>query len=206
MITWLFYTGDWVLPFAGFFVGIATNWIALKIIFEPVEETKICCGLCLPFQGLFLRRQKEVSTIFARVNCKQILTTEKMWTAILEGPRKEEFFKLLHAHTLIFVENLAGALKPIVVAAVGAEQFKKMKEEIADRTMEELPSVIHYSYDYSTEALDMEATICEKMNGLTSAEFEGVLHPAFQEDELKLIMVGGFLGLMVGVVQLFALF
>ena len=29
-------------------------------------------------------------------------------------------------------------------------------------------------------------------------EFEGVLHPVFQEDELTLILVGAFLGLVAG--------
>ena len=140
------------------------------------------------------------------MNTQQILTTENMWTAILTGPKKENFYDLLRAHTLIFTENLAGGLKPLVVAGVGAEKFAKMKEEIAKRTMDELPAVIHYSYEYTTEALDMERTICKAMKGLSSADFEGVLHPVFQEDEAKLIVVGGVLGLGVGVVQLFCLF
>ena len=205
-VIWAFYTGSWLLPFCGFMVGIATNWIALKIIFEPVKPTKLFFGLCFEFQGMFLKRQDFVSDVFANVNCTKVLTTEAMWNAILTGPRKANFFKLLKAHTLIFTENLAGGLKPVVVAAIGAEGFKDMKEEIAARTMETLPTVIHYSYDYSTEALDMERTIAKAMKGLSSAEFERVLHPVFEEDEAKLIFVGGVLGLTVGVAQLFFLF
>lgn len=44
------------------------------------------------------------------------------------------------------------------------------------------------------------------MQGLTPLEFEGVLHPVFEEDELKLILVGGTLGAAVGVFQLLVLF
>ena len=36
------------------------------------------------------------------------------------------------------------------------------------------------------------------MQGLSGEEFEGVLHPVFQEDELTLILVGAFLGLVAG--------
>ena len=36
---------------------------------------------------------------------------------------------------------------------------------------------------------------------LPSAEFEGVLHPVFEEDEWKLIAVGGLLGMWVGIFQ-----
>ena len=40
------------------------------------------------------------------------------------------------------------------------------------------------------------------MEVLPSAEFEGVLHPVFKEDEIKLIVVGGVLGMGVGFLQL----
>ena len=46
MVIYYFYDADWVLPAFGFIVGIATNFIALKIIFEPVDPVKLCCGLC----------------------------------------------------------------------------------------------------------------------------------------------------------------
>jgi uncharacterized membrane protein YheB (UPF0754 family) len=59
------------------------------------------------------------------------------------------------------------------------------------------------SYDYTTEALDLENTIRTTMQKLSPEEFEGVLHPAFEEDEMTLIMVGGFLGMMVGIIQIF---
>ena len=69
-----------------------------------------------------------------------------------------------------------------------------------------LPLHIAYSYDYTTEALNLEDTLCKAMQGLTSAEFEGVLHPVFEEDELKLILVGAVLGLAVGIFQLVVMF
>ena len=46
----------------------------------------------------------------------------------------------------------------------------------------------------------------QAMQGLSPLEFEGVLHPVFEEDELKLILVGGTLGAAVGVFQLLVLF
>ena len=53
-------------------------------------------------------------------------------------------------------------------------------------------------YAYSDQALDLETTLREKMQQLSGEEFEGVLHPVFQEDELTLILVGAFLGLLAG--------
>lgn len=57
MFVWLLYDKPWTLPAGGAVVGYITNWVALKLIFEPVDPVKIG-----PFvlQGLFLKRQNEV--------------------------------------------------------------------------------------------------------------------------------------------------
>jgi hypothetical protein len=47
----------------------------------------------------------------------------------------------------------------------------------------------------------VEKTIVDAMLALTPVEFEGVLRPAFQQDEWKLILVGGILGAIVGELQ-----
>jgi uncharacterized membrane protein YheB (UPF0754 family) len=203
MTIFFFYTGSWILPVAGFLVGWTTNWLALKVIFRPLKPIKIGCWT---IQGIFLKRQKEVSETFARVNCVEILHTQAVWEAILTGPLHKNFFAMLRAHSIVFTEKMIGGLKPFAVAAMGGEQFAKMKEDIATKISEKLPTIIDQSYEYMTEALDMETTIREKMKELSSEEFEGVLHPAFEEDEILLILIGGVLGLVVGVLQLFALF
>eukprot|EP00537_Pseudo-nitzschia_pungens_P012690 CAMPEP_0172394238 /NCGR_PEP_ID=MMETSP1061-20121228/14173_1 /TAXON_ID=37318 /ORGANISM="Pseudo-nitzschia pungens, Strain cf. pungens" /LENGTH=108 /DNA_ID=CAMNT_0013125549 /DNA_START=72 /DNA_END=398 /DNA_ORIENTATION=+ len=50
--------------------------------------------------------------------------------------------------------------------------------------------------------MDMETAIREKMTELPPQDFEGVLHPAFEEDEIQLILLGGFLGALAGALQL----
>jgi hypothetical protein len=80
MIVALFYDNPWSLSIGGAIVGFATNWLALKWIFEPVNPTKIGPFI---FQGLFLKRQKVsysyrkkllINPLFARV---KILTLHK---------------------------------------------------------------------------------------------------------------------------------
>mmetsp|Transcript_15232 Transcript_15232/g.30763 ORF Transcript_15232/g.30763 Transcript_15232/m.30763 type:complete len:408 (+) Transcript_15232:465-1688(+) len=203
MLIWFFYTGAWILPVAGFLVGWCTNWLALKVIFRPLYPVRVGCWT---IQGLFLIRQMEVSETFARVNCVEILHAEAVWESILTGPLRKNFFAMLRAHSIVFTERLIGGLKPVAVASMGGQRFAEMKEDIATKICEKLPTIIDQSYEYMTEALDMENTIREKMKALTPEEFEGVLHPAFEEDEITLIAVGAILGLIVGVLQLFTLF
>lgn len=164
------YDASWILPLFGFLVGWATNWLALKVIFRPLEPRKIG-----PFtiHGIFLKRQTEVSETFARVNCVEILHTKAIWETILGGPLSPNFFAMLRAHSIVFTEKLVGGLKPLAVTAMGSDKFAEMKEEIASEIAERLPAIMPYSYQYTTDALDMETTIRERMQKLSYEEFEG---------------------------------
>jgi uncharacterized membrane protein YheB (UPF0754 family) len=113
---------------------------------------------------------------------------------------------MLRAHTLVFIEKMVVEIEPLALAAMGGEKFNQMKEDIAQKVIEKIPDVIDSSYAYTQEALDMENTIREKMKDLPPEEFEGVLHPAFEEDEIQLIILGGILGAIVGAIQIFTLF
>jgi uncharacterized membrane protein YheB (UPF0754 family) len=203
MVIWFFYDAAWTMPVAGFIVGWATNWMALKVIFKPVLPQTFC-GLTI--HGIFMKRQVEVSEIFARVICVEVLHVKAIWTSIFTGRLSKNFFAMLRAHTLVFTEKLVVEIEPLAVAAMGADAFLQMKEDIARKVMEKLPDVIDSSYEYTQEAMDMETTIREKMQVLPPDEFEGVLHPAFEEDEIQLIILGGVLGAIVGVLQIFTVF
>lgn len=193
----------WVLPVAGFIVGWFTNFIALKVIFQPLEPKKLCG---YTFHGIFLKRQQEVSEIYARVVCTEILHVKAIFDDIFSGPLSGNFYAMLRAHTLVFTDKMTAELKPLAIAAMGAEKFAAMKEAIAQKVLDEIPNIIDQSYEYTTEALGIEEEMRTKMKALSPAEFEGVLHPAFEEDEIQLILLGGLLGAIVGVLQIFTIF
>lgn len=176
MALWFVYDAPWCLPAAGFLVGWLTNYIALKVIFRPLKPVKI---LCWSLQGLFLKRQNEVSAVFARIVISEILHVKAMWDAIFTGPLSKNFFAMLRAHTLVFTEKMVAEIKPIAVASLGAERFARMKEDIAQKVIDKLPSIIDRSYAYTQEAMDMENTVCKKMQELSAAEFEGVLYVGY---------------------------
>lgn len=166
------YPVGWVLPVAGFLVGWATNWIALKCIFTPLLPTKVGCWT---FQGLFLKRQHEVSAIYSRVVLSEIVNVKALWDEILYGRLSKNFYAILRAHTIVFTEKLVLEIKPFAVAAMGASQFALMKEDIAKQVIDNIPNIIDSSYEYTQEALDMENMVRTKMQALSPEDFEGVL-------------------------------
>ena len=92
-------------------------------------------------------------------------------------------------------------LVAINMTMMGNEGFANM--DVTEKVIEAIPTIIPLTYDYTTQALDLENTIRKSIQKLPPDEFESVLHPAFEQDEMTLIFVGGFLGMLVGVIQMF---
>jgi uncharacterized membrane protein YheB (UPF0754 family) len=67
----------------GLVVGMATNWLALKIIFEPVEPIKLFGG-CYTLQGLFLKRQTEISAVYGKLTATEVLSARNIIKEMLE--------------------------------------------------------------------------------------------------------------------------
>ncbi|MGK5095182.1 DUF445 domain-containing protein [Deltaproteobacteria bacterium TL4] len=204
MIVWIFYKGDWTLPVAGLLVGYITNWLALKMIFEPKEPKDF--GPFKGIQGLFLKRQHEVAGDYGALIAAEILNPQNIIEALLKGPSSDKLFKLISRQVKSSIDETAGLAKPLVTMAVGTKNYIEMKEIVVDNIMKEIPESMKHVHAYTAEALDIENTLREKMQSLTPTEFEDLLHPAFKEDEWILIAVGGLLGLGVGFFQLLVMF
>jgi uncharacterized membrane protein YheB (UPF0754 family) len=99
------------------------------------------------------------------------------------------------------IDEQVGLFRPLLPMVMGAEAFLAAKEQSAELVFNELPRMVHTTYAYTTEAMRAEQQLRERLQALPCAEFEGVLHPVFEEDEWKLIAVGGLLGMWVGIFQ-----
>ncbi|KMS86629.1 hypothetical protein ACZ91_35695, partial [Streptomyces regensis] len=58
-----------------------------------------------------------------------------------------------------------------------------------------------YVETYAADAMDIRGTLVTKMRELDDEEFEGLLRPAFQQDEWILILTGALLGGVCGELQ-----
>jgi uncharacterized membrane protein YheB (UPF0754 family) len=201
MFAWTFYPAWWVLPFFGFFVGYATNWLALKLIFEPIEPKKVG-----PFviQGLFHKRQNEVSKEFADMLSKEILNTEAMVEKMTNGNGGDKLFGIVEGHVGAMLDGYSN--NPMVAAMIPADKMGDIRTELFGRLREELPKPGGFLHTFTTRAIDVYGELFDRMTQLDPESFEGVLRPAFQRDEWKLIVAGAVLGLGAGIAQLLYLF
>ncbi len=196
MVVWMFYDNPWILTIGGTIVGYLTNWIALKLIFEPIEPVYFC-GFQL--QGLFLQRQHEVSGEFSDHLAENVLTSEKIWNNIFTGRKRPEFDDMLEMYTKDFVtkEGLERGLDSLGESTTDVQIIQSVSEELS----KELPKHVEVLHEYTDETLALKELMRERMELMTPKEFERVLHPIFEEDEMTLIISGAVLGAIAGFLQ-----
>ena len=203
MAVWYYFPEWWILPLAGLIVGFATNWLALKLIFEPINEKSV---FGMKFQGLFIKRQNEVAEEYAKMLTAEIFTFDRIFAAIINGTTKDRFVNLVLKHAERGIDEGVGISKPVVNLVAGKRNYEKMKNVVLDKVIREMPISVKPIFSYADDVMDLETVFRTKMQALSPLEFVGFLRPVFQEDELKLILIGAVLGMAAGFAQLYLVF
>lgn len=191
----------WVfLPISGLLIGNFTNWLAIKMIFKPTHPHLLCGGK-MNIQGLFLKRQQQVATELASMLTDSCMNAEQMIKYLVSSPGYQGALDIFERHTAKACDEVLGFARSFVPMAVGNERWTDLKRQVVDTMLEELPNHADSFVKYVDNALQIEETIASRLATLPPDQFEGMLHPAFEEDEWMLILLGGVLGVIVGLFQ-----
>ncbi|MFD8494646.1 DUF445 domain-containing protein [Amycolatopsis sp. NPDC059657] len=201
-VAWALTKQPIIMPIFGFFTGLVTDWLALKMIFYPREPRGF--GF-FRWQGMFQKRRRQVAADYGALIAEEVLTVRNVMEAVLTGPKSDKLFAMIQREVQRTIDQQASIAKPIVALTVGGKEYQQMKRAAAAKAIEYLPETVKHVEGYATDALDVRNTIVEKMQQLTPIEFEGILRPAFKQDEWKLIAVGAIIGGLVGELQVLLL-
>ncbi|MEM7583537.1 MAG: hypothetical protein AAF560_09180 [Acidobacteriota bacterium] len=204
LLVWVFFPAWWVLPTFGLLVGYATNWIALNIIFRPLQPKKVGPWTV---QGLFLKRQSEVASVWCELVTREIVNVRSIIYAMVGGAKSENTKALIKRHIEPIVNE---ALDPLLLLptqlTVGLESFDEMMTRVGEKSVQVSTDPFD-DWHFNTErAQVVERLLRERMIEMPPDQFQDLLRPCFQEDETKLILVGAALGFLAGLGQLFLVF
>jgi uncharacterized membrane protein YheB (UPF0754 family) len=198
MILWILWPTPWLLPVAGFMVGYLTNWAALYLIFEPVEPRRIGPWV---LQGLFLKRQDEISAYFADTASQELLTIRHFVDRMLNGPRSDRAMALIRRHIEPSVDEALGIARVGVEAAVGSREYQQVKDRLFQRAVELGPEPFDDPEFVASRGRLVRQEMYLRLSEMSPLEFTELLRPTVEEDEWKLIAVGAALGALAGFAQ-----
>jgi uncharacterized membrane protein YheB (UPF0754 family) len=201
MVIWVLYPAAWILPAAGFFVGYLTNWIAIKLVFAPREPVKIGP---VTVQGLFHKRQTEVAEAFGRTVATRVLNADNIVTTVMESDGAAHMNRIVERRISELISKYEA--HPMAALVLPEEKRPALRAELLERIQTEWPKPGGFFHTFAAESVDLQGELESRMKALDRESYEGVLRPAFQQDEWKLIAAGAVLGTIAGVLQLVFIF
>lgn len=203
MVIFAFTESHLVIPIAGLVVGLASDWIALQMCFEP-KQPKRYFGL-FKWQGLAFAEREHFVREYAKLAAEKVLGPELILGALLDGPLADRLFAMVHQEVEDAIDAELGVVEPLVPAAIGSTRYETMCGSVVVAAQARVHEASQRLAPYMIEALDVERTVEESLGSLTNEELEAMLRPVFKDDEWLVVAVGGGLGFAVGELQVLLL-
>jgi uncharacterized membrane protein YheB (UPF0754 family) len=200
-VTVVLYPHWWLLPILGVIIGYTTNLLGIWMIFQPVEPRKI--GQ-FTVQGLFLKRQPEVSGVYADIIADDIVTLRNIGDELLHGPRSDRTRQMIETAMRPAVDRAVGpaVARSAVRVAVGTREYDAIRRSVATETVEYAVTPLTDPEFSKNQSTAVRKLISERMREMGPADFSEMLRTAMREDEWLLYLHGAVLGLVGGFIHL----
>ncbi len=189
----------WLMPLVGGIVGLGTNYLALQMIFRPIEPKKYA-GL-VTYQGMFPSRQSEIAADYGRIAEREILTPANLLRIITEGEAGTKIARLVLTKVSERVDEAKPMVEMMVQTQVTDEQLEAVKWMVVQRVGQAVPELQGEVESYLEKRLGVSELVETKLARMPKLEFERLLRGIFEQDEWILIAIGGALGAGVGLLQ-----
>ncbi|MBO6812276.1 MULTISPECIES: hypothetical protein [Marinobacter] len=194
---WTHYPEPWLLPLGGFVVGFVTNWIAINLIFSPLRPRRF---LFWKIQGLFLRRQPEISDVWAKLVAEELITVEKVADAMINGSQGDRTRAIIQKHLRPLLDNSV-IMKLTAQVTMGMTGYTELQRVMNQKAVLATGDVFSDPAFNRERAPVVAEVLSGQMKALKPDEFQDILRPAFREEELQLMLVGGIFGALAGLLQ-----
>ena len=189
----------WVLPIGGVIIGYVTNWVALWMIFEPIEPHRFGP---LKVHGLFIRRQPEVSEVYGEIIAEDIVTLRNIGEELLDGPSADRTRQMIEDSMRPAIDRAAGPARLAVKVAIGPDHYDTIRESVASEAVDYTMRPFTDPEFNRRQSAKVRELFAERMRELPHADFSELLRSAMREDEWLLLLHGAVLGFVAGCIHL----
>jgi uncharacterized membrane protein YheB (UPF0754 family) len=197
MALWYVWPFHWGLPLYGAALGYLTNWVALNMVFRPLEPVRVGP---LRIQGVFLKRQAQVAEKFAALTTGEMITVKQIMTEIVTGEHADHTRQLMARHLAPLLEG--GVVGAAIRSMLGPQGLGELQAAVVDKAAAWALEPLDDPAFIRERAAAIARVFTSRMSAMTPREFQDVLRPAFHEDEWILITLGAVFGFLAGWAQL----
>jgi len=191
----------WItLPIAGALIGYVTNTIAVKMIFRPIRPVKV---LGFKIQGLMGRRQQDLAESIGRVVGAHLVHHDD----IVRSFEKIDFERILGDVLDKGLAPKVAELKslPLIGGFLTDDRVADLRASIVKGIMTQKQAILEQLERAVEDSLDVEALVTEKVAAFPIEKLESLVLEVASRELRAIEILGGVLGLLVGLLQVFLL-
>ena len=138
------------------------------MLFRPLLPTTI---LGITFQGVFIKRQPEVTEDYSRIVAEEMITPRNVLEALLDGPFSDVLFQMIQGNVTTIVDEQLGRGRTLTVLAVGSHRYQALKTRMAKEILAEIPRNMDDTLAYAERSFNVRQMVREKIRAMTPAQF-----------------------------------
>ena len=191
----------WItIPAIGGVIGYVTNWIAVKMIFRPIRPVSV---LGIKVQGLVGRRQKDLAASIGRVVGQHLLSHDDVVQAFGKIDFEKILGDVLESGLAPKIAQLRGL--PLIGGFLTPERVDDIKKSLFKSVLERRETILEHLEDAVENGLDVAAIVERKVADFSVEKVEGIILEVASRELRAIEVLGGVLGVLIGVGQVFLL-
>jgi uncharacterized membrane protein YheB (UPF0754 family) len=180
------------------FTGWITTWIAIKMLFHPRNPVKI---FGLTIQGVFPKNQRRIAEKLGQVVGKELLSFDEIEQKVTNPENLQKLKPEIEAHIDNFLRNKLKDVFPMLAMFIGDKTINQLKDTFIAELETLFPILMKGYMAKLQHDLDLEKIVTEKVATFSSEKLENILQQITQKEFQFLEIVGGFFGLLIGIIQ-----
>ncbi len=188
-----------VCALAGAFIGYATNWLAIRMLFRPRRRIKIgpfsLHGMIPARRKVFAEKIAHVveSELISHHDVSAVLGSDKVRDRIIAAC--DERIDLVIKEKLYTHGALISSIMPFEAIAA------KIKEMFVEQIAGILPEIIDAFKGDLEETMNVRGMVAEKIEGFETEKLERIVLDVAKKELRHIEVLGGILGAVIGIVQ-----
>ena len=168
------------------------------MLFHPRKPIKLP-GYTL--QGIFPKNQRLIAEKLGQVVGKELLSFDEIEQKVTNPENLQKLKPEIEAHIDGFLNNRLKEVFPMLSMFIGEKTISQLKEAFLMELENLFPILMETYMNKLQHDLDLEKIVTEKVAAFSSEKLEDILLQITKKEFKFLEFIGGFFGLLIGIVQ-----
>ncbi len=180
-----------ILALVGALIGYVTNVLAIKLLFRPIEPSKI-----FKIQGLIPKRRNEIAISIGEVVEEELLSIEEIIDEAIEKIDKKEILDTLKFKILDIIKakfmmySMFASVIESTIDDIFASEGEKFLNEMSEKMVHKL-----------VNSISIKEMVTDKLLKLDLIQLEEIIIKIAKKELKHIEILGGVLGFMIGIMQ-----